>query len=86
MKRSIVVTLMGLLFACVCAQAQEDSLAFVAGNWTETTVAPGVTLSQCHFTEKSLFGANEFISVLTAGPRRKLAVVESPKEALEKTK
>ena len=37
MKRSIVVTLMGLLFACVCAQAQEDSLS---ARWRIQRTAP----------------------------------------------
>ena len=37
MKRSIVVTLMGLLFACVCAQAQEDSLS---ARWRIQKTAP----------------------------------------------
>ena len=37
MKRSIVVTLMGLFFACVCAQAQEDSLS---ARWRIQKTAP----------------------------------------------
>ena len=38
MKRSIIVTLMGLLFACVGAQAQEDSLAHA--RWRIQKTAP----------------------------------------------
>ena len=83
--RLLIIIAAAALLIPFRAQAQEDSLAFISGNWTETSVASGVTLRQCHFTGKSIFGANEYISVLTAGPRKRLHVVESPAEALEKT-
>ena len=69
----------------LAAIAQDDSTAFLQGPWDETLIAQGVSLSQCHFSEKNLFGANEFVSVLTVAPRRKIAVVESESGTLEKT-
>lgn len=65
--------------------AQTDSATFVNGPWSRKKVAEGVTLRQCHFTEKSLFKANEFVSVLVIGPHRAMDVVESTPGKLEKT-
>ncbi|MBO4570346.1 MAG: phosphodiester glycosidase family protein [Bacteroidales bacterium] len=81
----ILLILTALLLLPLTAAAQDDSTAFKEGPWYEITVAQGVSLSQCHFSEKNLFGANEFISVLTIAPRKRIAVVESEPGTLEKT-
>lgn len=67
------------------ASAQEDSTTFINGKWSELHVTSGVRLRQCHFTGKSLFGANEFVSVLIVAPRKRIDVAESTPGTLEKT-
>ena len=67
------------------ASAQDDSTTFINGKWSELHVTSGVRLRQCHFTERSLFGANEFVSVLIVAPRKRIDVAESTPGTLEKT-
>lgn len=84
MKRilTIVLTLLGIVSA---AFGQSDSAAFAGGKWTESKVAKGITLRQCHFAEKELFGANEYICVLLISPSKALDVVESARGTLART-
>lgn len=65
--------------------AQDDSTAFINGKWTESRVCRGVTLRQCHFDEGNLFGANEFVSVLIVSRGRRMDVVNSEPQTLERT-
>lgn len=84
MKR-ILFPLLVLLAASTSISAQNDSIAFAHGAWKEAKIADGVTLRQCHFANKELFNANEYVSVLVIGPRKALDVAEATPGGLEKT-
>ncbi|MBQ7575983.1 MAG: phosphodiester glycosidase family protein [Bacteroidales bacterium] len=81
----LAAALLLLMMMPIGASAQDDSTTFINGKWSELYVTSGVRLRQCHFTEKSLFGANEFVSVLIVAPRKRIAVAESAPGTLEKT-
>ena len=54
-----------LLILCItlCLNAQQDSLAFVNGNWKADTL-DGMVLRQCTFDGKRLFNSNQQLFVL----------------------
>ena len=60
-----------LLLNVSFAFAQSDSLTFKKNKWENKRLAGGVHLKQAWFTEKSLFGSNQYISVIEIKPRRK---------------
>lgn len=84
MKR-ILFSLLVLLAASSAISAQNDSIAFAHGVWKETVIADGVTLRQCHFDNREIFNANEYVSVLVVSPKKALDVVEAEPGKLEKT-
>jgi exopolysaccharide biosynthesis protein len=51
--------------------AQTDSVSFSKTKWDNARLAPGVHLKQTWFKGKSLFGSNQFISVIEVKPNRK---------------
>lgn len=75
------------LFVAVTAEvsAQDDSVAFISGHWVQEAVGEGVVLKQCHFENKDLFGANQFVSILEISPELRIDVVNAPRETLVKT-
>jgi len=77
----------GVFILCIyCAFGQNDSLAFVSGNWTESKVADDVVLKQCHFANGELFnGSNQFVSVMEIGSARTLHIVAAPEKTLQLT-
>jgi exopolysaccharide biosynthesis protein len=62
MKRILLSFL--LLVPGLSLLAQNDSLTFVTAQWETQAVAKGVTLKHYHFTNKSLFNANQNITIL----------------------
>ena len=63
------------------AYAQSDSLAVVKADWKKQKIASGVTLKTFWFN-KSLFGANQNVSILEIKPKKSLMLDlgYSPKE------
>jgi len=59
------------VFNTVFAFAQADSINFKRAEWQTRRLAPGIHLKQAWFRGRSLFKADEFISVVEVKPRRK---------------
>lgn len=60
--------------------------AFSRAAWQETPVAEGITLRQCAFAGRdTLFGSNQFLSVLIVSPARECALVAAPAGTLALT-
>jgi len=55
--------------------AQNDSLSFFNGNWTENKVTNGVTVKQCHFDKGEFFGSNQYISLLEITKERRIDII-----------
>jgi len=84
--RKLLSTL-GVFILCIyCAFGQNDSLSFVSGDWTESRVADGIILKQCHFANGEIFNnSNQFISVMEIGNGRTIHVVAAPQNTLQLT-
>ena len=60
--------------------------AFSRAAWQETPVAEGIILRQCAFAGRdTLFGSNQFLSVLIVSPARECALVAAPAGTLALT-
>ena len=60
--------------------------AFSRAAWQETPVAEGIILRQCAFAGRdTLFGSNQFLSVLIVSPARECALVAAPAGTLAQT-
>lgn len=81
MKKSAL--LLVALLASFSLGAQNDSLAFISGNWTSQQAGEGLVLKQCHFAD-GLFNSAQNISVLEINGRA-LDLVEAPPQTLWKT-
>lgn len=53
-----------LLFALQSSAQNQDSIAIANAVWTKQEIAPKTTLATFHFNQKSLFGANQYISLI----------------------
>lgn len=73
------------LAAFSAAYAQSDSLAFFNGKWVESEPAEGYLLKLCQFEgDNSLFGANEFVSILEVKGHR-IDIVCAERDTLART-
>ena len=84
MRKTAMMLALVLASVLPCA-AQNDSTVFANGPWNETEVSRGITLRHCQFADSSLFGANEYVSVLIISRRYALDVVTAADSTLAKT-
>lgn len=52
------------------AAAPEDSACFAEASWIRRNIIPGVRLRQAAFRDSSLFGSNQYVSILEIDPSR----------------
>ena len=89
----VLAALMALMPGRVSAQndvasaagTSADSLAFLRGPWQETFIDNGLMLQQCAVADGSLFGSNQYLSVLTVAPERECRLVAAAEGTLELT-
>lgn len=84
MKLTRLLTVAAAMLLSVGAFAQNDSLAFVSGEWKTTQVSEGIVLKECSFTG-DLFNSNQYVCVLEVAPGRKLDIVASDEGTLART-
>lgn len=84
MKR-ILTSILALIAITSAVFAQNDSIAFAHGAWKEAKIEEGVILRQCHFANKEIFNANEYVSVLIISPKKAINVAQATPGKLEKT-
>ena len=88
MKQKVLLLALAAVFALfpLCAAGGDtDSLAFLRGPWQETFIDNGLMLQQCAVTDGSLFGSNQYLSVLTVAPERECILVAAAKGTLALT-
>lgn len=68
---SLIITC--LIVSFTTAFAQTDSLAVVQADWLSTKISRGVLLKRAAFS-KTLFGSNQYISILEVKQRHRLAL------------
>ena len=72
-----------LLWTIVPSYAQETTI-LPAGNWSDETVAEGITLHRAAF-EGTLFGSNQYVCVLEIAPGARFDIVPAAENTLELT-
>ncbi|MBQ7639765.1 MAG: phosphodiester glycosidase family protein [Bacteroidales bacterium] len=88
MKQKVFLLALAAVFVLLPMRARgadADSLAFLRGPWQETFIDNGLMLQQCAVADASLFGSNQFLSVLTVAPERECALVAAPAGTLALT-
>lgn len=70
MKHKILIIAGIAILAFQSLSAQSDSATFVSATWIKMNVAPGITLCQHYFGDKSLFSSNQNISILEIDPNK----------------
>lgn len=77
--RSIILISTFLLSLYPAFAQDKDSLIFVNQKFNKTELAEGAYYYNLHFKDNSLFGTNQFISVLELNPtKRKIEIYASP--------
>jgi exopolysaccharide biosynthesis protein len=72
MNRLASLALLLSLWLSQAATAQTDSLRVVEAEWHSKRIGPGLRWKHHHFSNQSLFGSNQHISILEIKPRRKI--------------
>jgi exopolysaccharide biosynthesis protein len=65
-----LIVLITILFSCISAFPQSDSIAVVKADWHTQKISKGITLKQYSF-DQSLFHSNQNVTILEIKPSRK---------------